>query len=148
MVICLVRGADLHISQLMPLPLTVSCFSKMQIGFTFLVPAHLGGPGKRAVKRVCVCVCVNGRWCCVVDDCSGGVMLTVRGDNLDVVHKSRMVVTVTIREDDDEDDTGSDERPDRKDAEQLEKTYESVVCVSCISDMELGHWVTRSGGRQ
>ena len=44
--------------QLMPLPLTVSCFSKIQIGFTFLVPAHLGIPGKRAVKRVCVCVCV------------------------------------------------------------------------------------------
>jgi len=42
----------------MPLPLTVSCFSKIQIGFTFLVPAHPGSPGKRAVKRVCVCVCV------------------------------------------------------------------------------------------
>ena len=56
-VICLERDADLHIAQLMPLPLTVSCFSKIQIGFTFLVPAHLGSPGKRAVKRVCVCVC-------------------------------------------------------------------------------------------
>ena len=33
-------------AQLMPLPLTVSCFSKIQIGFTFLVPAHLGSPGK------------------------------------------------------------------------------------------------------
>jgi len=41
----------------MPLPLTVSCFSKIQIGFTFLVPAHLGSPGQRAVKRVFVCVC-------------------------------------------------------------------------------------------
>jgi len=40
-------------AQLMPLPLTVSCFSKIQIGFTFLVPAHPGSPGKRAVKRVC-----------------------------------------------------------------------------------------------
>ena len=50
------QGADLHIAQLMPLPLTVSCFSKIQIGFTFLVPAHLGSPGKRAVKQVCVCV--------------------------------------------------------------------------------------------
>jgi len=58
MVICLERGADLHMSQLMPLPLTVLCFSKIQIGFTFLVPAHLGSPGQRAVKRVCVCVCV------------------------------------------------------------------------------------------
>jgi len=52
------RGADLqlHMAQLMPLALTLSCFSKIQIGFTFLVPAHLGSPGKRAVKRVCVCV--------------------------------------------------------------------------------------------
>ena len=41
-------------AQLMPLPLTVSCSSKIQIGFTFLVPAHPGSPGKRAVKRVCV----------------------------------------------------------------------------------------------
>jgi len=49
-------GADLHMAQLMPLPLTVSCFSKIQIGFTFLVPAHLGSPGQRAVKWVCVCV--------------------------------------------------------------------------------------------
>ena len=45
-VICLERGADLHMAQLMPLPLTVSCFSKFQIGFIFLVPAHLGSPGK------------------------------------------------------------------------------------------------------
>ena len=65
LVICLERGADLHMFQLMPLPLTpftllyftVSCSSKIQIGFAFLVPAHLGGPGARAVKRVCVCVC-------------------------------------------------------------------------------------------
>ena len=56
MVICLERGADLHIAQLMPLPLTVSCFSKIQIGFTFMVPAHPGSPGQRAVKRVCVCL--------------------------------------------------------------------------------------------
>jgi len=55
MVICLDRDADLHMAQLMPLPLTVSCFSKIQIGFTFLVPADPGSPGKRAVKRVCVC---------------------------------------------------------------------------------------------
>jgi len=57
-VVCLEQGADLHMAQLMPLPLTVSCFSKIQIGFTFLVLAHLGSPGKRAVKRVFVCVCV------------------------------------------------------------------------------------------
>jgi len=53
-VVCLEQGADLHMAQLMPLPLTVSCFSKTQIGSTFLVPAHLGSPGKRAVKWVCV----------------------------------------------------------------------------------------------
>ena len=57
MVICLELAADLHMAQLMPLPLTVSCFSKIQIDFTILVPAHPGSPGKRAVKRVCVCVC-------------------------------------------------------------------------------------------
>ena len=56
MVIYLERGADLHMAQLMPLPLTVLCFSKIQISFTFLVPAHLDSPGQRAVKRVCVCV--------------------------------------------------------------------------------------------
>jgi len=55
-VICLERDADLHIAQLMPLPLTVSCFSKMQTGFTFLVLAHPGGPGQRAVQWVCVFV--------------------------------------------------------------------------------------------
>ena len=60
MVVCLERGADLHMAQLMPLPLTVSCSSKIQIGFTFLVPAYLGSPGKSAIKRVCVCVCVCG----------------------------------------------------------------------------------------
>jgi len=54
MVICLERGADLHTAQLMPVPLTVSCFSKIQIGFTFLVQVHLGSPGQRAVKWACV----------------------------------------------------------------------------------------------
>jgi len=51
----------LHMAQLMPLPLTVSCFTKIRIGFTFQVPAHLGSPGPRAVKRVCVSVCVRTR---------------------------------------------------------------------------------------
>ena len=50
-VICLEkRGADLHMAQQMPLPLTVSCFSKLQIGFTFLVPAHPGSPEKKRKK--------------------------------------------------------------------------------------------------
>ena len=56
MVVCLERDADLHTAQLMPMPLTVSCFSKIQIGFTFLLLAHPGSPGQRAVKLVCVCV--------------------------------------------------------------------------------------------
>jgi len=57
MVICLERGADLYTAKLIPLPLTVSCFSKNQIGFTFLVPAHPGSPEKGPLNG-CVCVCV------------------------------------------------------------------------------------------
>ena len=48
MVICLDRGADLHMAQQMPLPLTVSCFSKIQIGFTFLVP----GKGEIPINKM------------------------------------------------------------------------------------------------
>ena len=55
MVICLERGADLHMAQLMPLPLTVSFFSKIQIGFTSLLPAHPGSPGRGPLNG-CVCV--------------------------------------------------------------------------------------------
>jgi len=54
MVIGLKRGVDLHLAQLMPLPLTVSCFSKIQIGFYPSGLAHLGSPRQRTVKRVCV----------------------------------------------------------------------------------------------
>jgi len=57
-VVCLGLSAELHMAQRTPLPLTVSCFSRIQIGVIILVPAHLGSPGKRAVKRVCVSVCV------------------------------------------------------------------------------------------
>ena len=64
MIICLERGADLHTAQLMPLPLTVSCFSKIQTGFTFLVPAHLGSPRQRAVKRARVRASVRACVCC------------------------------------------------------------------------------------
>ena len=56
MAICLERGADLHMAKLMPLPPTVSCSSKIQIGFTFLVLAHLGSPRQRAIKQLCVCI--------------------------------------------------------------------------------------------
>ena len=76
MVICLEQGADLHMAQLMPLPLTVSCFSKIQIGFTFLVPTHLGSLGKGAVERVCVCLFLEMRHvchrCCVIVSCVSG----------------------------------------------------------------------------
>jgi len=74
MVFCLEQGAALHMAQLMPLPLTVSCIGKIQIGFTFLVPAHFGSPGKRAVKRVCACVCV-----CVVCVAVSGWLSRVTG---------------------------------------------------------------------
>jgi len=60
-VICLQRGADLHVAQLMPLQLTVSCFSKIQIGFTFLVPAHPGSPGKGPLNG---CSYYYGHWIC------------------------------------------------------------------------------------
>jgi len=69
MVICLERGADLHMAQLMPLPLTVSCFSKIQIGFTFLVTAHLGSPGKGPLNG---CV-LNG--CVLLHRCTNRTML-------------------------------------------------------------------------
>ena len=57
MVICLERGADMHMTQRMPLPLTVFYFSKIQTGFTFLLPAHPGGRGQGPLNE-CVCVCV------------------------------------------------------------------------------------------
>ena len=82
--ICLERGADLRMAQLMPLPPTVSCFSKIQIGFTFLVPAHLGSPGKRSVKRVCVVLCPVG--CCIQGQVSPSVMPVVCASPL--VHTS------------------------------------------------------------
>ena len=62
MVVCLERGADLHMAQLMPLPLTVSCSSKIQIGFTFLVPAPPLVPEKGPLSG-CVCVCVTENTC-------------------------------------------------------------------------------------
>jgi len=61
-VICLERGADLHIAQLMPLPLTVSCFSKIRIGLPFWFWLTRIVPDKGLLNgRVCVCVCVRAR---------------------------------------------------------------------------------------
>ena len=68
MIICLERDADLYMAQLMPLPLTVSCFSKIQIGSTFLVPAYSGSPGQRAVKRACVLVLLSN--CYIIIYCT------------------------------------------------------------------------------
>ena len=62
---CYLSGARCRLAYgpAVPLPPTVSCFSKIQIGFTFLVPAHPGSPGQRAVKRVRVCVCGRESLC-------------------------------------------------------------------------------------
>ena len=78
MVTCLEQGADLHMAQLMPLPLTVSCFSKIPISFTFLVLAHLGSSGKRAVKWVCVCACARVRAGVRVFEANVSIVLTVK----------------------------------------------------------------------
>jgi len=67
MVVCLEQGADLRMAQLMPLPLTVSCFSEIQIGFTFLVPAHPGSPGKGPL---------NGGTCVIYGSCALSVTQT------------------------------------------------------------------------
>ena len=63
-VICLERGADLHMAQLMPLPLTVSCFSKIQIGFTFLVPAHTRVVLDKGPLNGCIYLCKSVRCVC------------------------------------------------------------------------------------
>jgi len=64
-VICLERGADLHMAQLMPLPLTVSCFSKIQLGFTFLVRLTSIVPDKGPLN---VCVFVRYRIILLIDE--------------------------------------------------------------------------------
>ena len=60
MVICLERGADLHMAQLMPLPLIVSCFSKIQIGLPFWYRLTRVVPEKGPLNGMCVCV-----WTCL-----------------------------------------------------------------------------------
>ena len=78
MVVCLEQFADLHMAQLMPLPLTVICFSKIQIVFTCLVLAYLGSPGKRAVKRVFVCLLYIFFWLLVIGSFSALTLLVRR----------------------------------------------------------------------
>ena len=86
MVICLELGADLHMAQVMPLPLTVSCFSKIQIGFAFLVLAHLGSPGNRAVKRVCVCVCVILQSIIITQMISLSLLSKFKNEKINFIH--------------------------------------------------------------
>ena len=62
LVVCLERGADLHMAQLMPLPLTVSCFSEIQIGFTFLVPAYPGSRGSGPLNGCVYCWICGISW--------------------------------------------------------------------------------------
>ena len=82
-------------AQLMPLPLTVSCFSEIQIGFNFLVLAHPGSPGKRAVKRVCMCV-HGSEWTLKYDEPevenvarghSPGATFSTKGHHISVSHE-------------------------------------------------------------
>jgi len=81
--ICLQRGTHLHMAQLMPLPLTVSCFSKIQIGFIFLVPAHPGSPGKGPLNaRVCVCIIRK----CDVSTCSIMKEISMYIQNYHAIH--------------------------------------------------------------
>ena len=100
MVICLERGADLHMAQLMPLPLTVSCSSKIQIGFIFLVPAHPGSLGKGAVKRVYYPDIIRPEFVCYKSTHVGfGVLWQVRvWDGADSVTHSKRVNAVHHQE--------------------------------------------------
>jgi len=61
MVICLERRANLHMAQLMPLPLNVSCFSKIQIGFAFWYRLTRVVPDKGPLDG-CVCVHVKSTY--------------------------------------------------------------------------------------
>jgi len=80
MVICLERGADLHMAQLMPMPLTVSCFSKIQIGFTFLILAYPGSPGKGPLNGS-VCVYRLNKNTCLLLYSNSSLPATVKSHN-------------------------------------------------------------------
>ena len=69
MVICLELGVDLHMAQLMPLPLTVSCFRKIQTGLPFWYRLTRVVREKGPLNgRVCVCVCLCVYVCLSVCD--------------------------------------------------------------------------------
>ena len=91
LVICLERGADLHMAQLMPL--TVSCFSKIQIGFTFLVPAHPGSPGKGLLSGcLYVCMWVVDAHLAYASMCCSKLMMCIEpnGPNYEVMMKAKV----------------------------------------------------------
>ena len=60
---------------------------KSRLVFTFLVLAHLGSPGKRAVKHVCVCVCVSLNHCLSVSMLSKPVLICTMVSLLTVLSK-------------------------------------------------------------
>ena len=96
LVICLERGADLHMAQLMPL--TVSCFSKIQIGFTFLVPAHPGSPGKGPLSRcLYVCMWVVDAHLAYVSMCCSKLMMCIEpnGPKYEVMMKAKVELPAT-----------------------------------------------------
>ena len=103
MVICLEPGADLHIAQLMPLPLTVSCFSKIQIGFTFLVPAHPGSPGQGPLNGiVCLllffvvrCLIQSQSW--LSSSCYMSRLSVITGTYCHCLHSMQSRVCATVR---------------------------------------------------
>ena len=59
MVICLERGADLHMVQLMPLQLTVSCSVKSRLALPFWYRLTWVFPEKGPLNG-CVCVAAEG----------------------------------------------------------------------------------------
>jgi len=93
-VICLEQGADLPMAQLMPLPLTVFCFSKIQIGIAFLVPAYPGSPGKWTVKTgVCIAP-VN----LLIESVIASVATQVgRLHNIGVLNAQKIIINVNKR---------------------------------------------------
>jgi len=75
MFIYLGQGADLHMAQLMPLPLTISCSSKSRLVLSFWcwltrVVRDKIQEGREMV--VCVCVCVCACMCACVRVCMVG----------------------------------------------------------------------------
>jgi len=82
-------------AQLMPLRLTVSCFSKIQIGFAFLVPTDPSSPGKRAIKQVCLVLLIFKLFACVQDRCKDHDSCMLR--SVGVMMETIAIVTLILR---------------------------------------------------